>query len=285
MLEIVSKQCVEAAAKKWQRNVDLDREQRQKRMLAMDSAGDTPLSAAEAEIIRQGASVLQTLATSPATNVAKREATIEMAETYFDASSGQLTGRVTALIRGATPIQVAAYVLNADSHAVQSFQEDSPSPDVRFIARDVSAMHTVTFHEKKATPFTNRTFMSAIICKKRHNEEYLISSGPITNHPMLGDIDEANTIRGEFKPCWSVTAAGPEITKLEFCCSVDLKGYLPRWFTNTVVIPQALKSAYDIQVPLSTSRISRAFVSAFNRSTAQDAQEFAGILPTDSKFG
>ena len=66
---------------------------------------------------------------------------------------------------------------------------------------------------------------------------YLIAIVPIARHDEITALDEAGAICADVCRSFKLTAVASLVTKLEYVCSLDLKGFVPQHFTNTVAIP------------------------------------------------
>jgi hypothetical protein len=56
-------------------------------------------------------------------------------------------------------------------------------------------------------------------------------------HPKISAVDEAGAVRAENFRAWRLTEVSPGCTRLEYTCSLDLKGHFPKFITNTIIIP------------------------------------------------
>jgi hypothetical protein len=56
-------------------------------------------------------------------------------------------------------------------------------------------------------------------------------------HPKISAVDEAGAVRAENFRAWRLTEVSPGCTRLEYTCSLDLKGHFPKFIANTIVIP------------------------------------------------
>jgi hypothetical protein len=105
-----------------------------------------------------------------------------------------------------------------------------------------------TFFEAKATPFHNRTFLNAILWKQLSDAQYVWCACPIAAHPSVQPGDESHAVRAEVSRCIRLTLIAENATMVEYACTMDLKGHLPKWFTNRVAIPTLVKLPYALQV-------------------------------------
>ena len=63
-------------------------------------------------------------------------------------------------------------------------------------------------------------------------------------HPKISAVDEAGAVRAENFRAWRLTEVSPGCTRLEYTCSLDLKGHFPKFIANTVVIPMQVSAAH-----------------------------------------
>jgi hypothetical protein len=61
---------------------------------------------------------------------------------------------------------------------------------------------------------------------------------PIPSHPKITAKDEAGAVRAENFRSFRMTEVAPGRTRLEYVCSLDLRGSIPQFVTNMVAIPQ-----------------------------------------------
>ena len=111
-------------------------------------------------------------------------------------------------------------------------------------------MHSIVFIELKTPPFKNRTWLTSMVCKRICDDPptFLWVGVPLDTHPSIRPDDEHHAIRAEGSRCLRLTSIGPDLTRLEFCASLDLRGSLPQWLTDKVAVPTLLHVPYTIQV-------------------------------------
>ena len=108
--------------------------------------------------------------------------TVDSSSTRLDEESGLLVGNTQLVIRGAGPLDIIAYLMDAGSRHQQSRAD--PQVDVRFEVKEVrNVHHVITFYEIKTAPFQNRTLLNALMWKKLSNAQYAWCASPIANHP------------------------------------------------------------------------------------------------------
>jgi hypothetical protein len=150
------------------------------------------------------------------------------------------------MIRGAGPLDIIAYLMDAAGRH-QQFRLD-PHIEVRLETREVrSAHHAIIFYECKTPPFHNRTFLNALVWKKLSETQYLWCSFPIASHPSVAPTDEAHAVRAEGTKCLRLTDMEDGTTKVQFACTLDMKGIFPTWFTNKIAIPTLQDLPYVLQ--------------------------------------
>ncbi len=168
----------------------------------------------------------------------KRSATITRSETKLDAAGRLLLGRAEAEV-SASPQEMIAYLLNYDGRHIQS--DFDPVVDVRLdMVERMNGHHTVVFIRKKSPGLSDRTFLNSNIAKKvaENPTTYVLVSVPIPQHPKITPKDEAGAVRAESFRGFRCTEVAPGRTRLEYVCSLDLKGRVPQFVTNMVAIPQ-----------------------------------------------
>jgi hypothetical protein len=223
---------------------------RLKTMNAIEPASNQLHTATERETIEKGEAVFAQYDRSlaPVTQL-KRSATIARSETKLDEAGRLLLGRAEVEVR-ASPLEIVAYMLNYDGRHIQS--DWDPVVDVRseVVAR-VNEHHTIVFNRRKlGSGLSDRTFLNSVVAKKvaENPPTYILVAVPIAQHPKISPKDEAGAVRAECFRSFRCTEVAPRRTKLEYVCSLDLKGHVPQFVTNMVSIPQQAR-------PLSPRRI------------------------------
>jgi hypothetical protein len=175
----------------------------------------------------------------------KHGATVESSWTKLD-EDGVLVGHSRLVIHGASPLDIIAYLMDADSNYIRS--RFDPNVDVRHEVREVrNAHYSVIFDEVKAAPFQNRTFLQAFVWKKRSDATYVWCNYPIANHSTVQPSDESHAVRAEGLRCIRLTRLSHGATRLEYACSVDLKGRCPTRLTNSFVVPKLMHLPFTLQ--------------------------------------
>jgi hypothetical protein len=104
----------------------------------------------------------------------------------------------------------------------------------------VSDHHVIVFNRKKISGISDRTFLNSLIARKvaENPATYILVVVPIPQHPRITPKDEASAVRAEAFRSFRYTEVAPGRTKMDYVCSLDLKGYIPQFITNLVAIPQ-----------------------------------------------
>jgi hypothetical protein len=137
-------------------------------------------------------------------------------------------------------MEIVAYILNYDGRHIQSDQNVAVDVRVETVAK-LNDHHVIIFNRKKiGSGLRDRTFLNSVIAKKVADTPptYVLVGVPLSQHPKITPKDEAGAVRAEsFRSC-RFTEVAPGRTKIEYCCSLDLKGWVPQLFTNKIAIPQ-----------------------------------------------
>jgi hypothetical protein len=178
------------------------------------------------------------------------------------------------LIRGARPLDIVAYLMDANSRHQQSQQD--PKVDIRFETRQVLNLHhAITFFEVKSPgSLQNRTFLNALMWKRISDTQYAWCASPIANHPSVERSDERHAVRAEVARCIRLTRISVGVTKVEYACTMDLKGRMPTWVTNRVALPALMALPYKLQTYFAQIR-------PIGDCTAEDG-EFIGHMLMDT---
>jgi hypothetical protein len=210
--------------------------------------GEHSYSPEETALIARATALLGTFATGKGkARPMRRSKTVELAETKHDEKSGLLIGHVEAVVR-TSPEQVVAFLMHFGSNYNRSTM--NPELDVRQEVLEVrSPRHTVVFTEKKTAPFHNRTFLNVLLWQNVCNTPltYVWVTVPIEHHAKIAPEDEAHAIRAEGMRCIRATLTAVGLTRIEYACSLDLKGRCPNWLTERVAIPTLLGLPYNLQ--------------------------------------
>jgi hypothetical protein len=210
--------------------------------------GEQSHSWEETALITRGTALLGTFATGKGkAQSMRRSKTVELANTKHDERSGLLIGHVEAEVR-TSPEQAIAFLMHFGSKFFQSTLNHEVN--VRREVLEVRSPHyTVVFLEKKSAPFQNRTFLNALLWQKVSDTPltYVWVTVPIESHAKIAPEDEAHAIRAEGTRCIRATQTAVGVTRVEYACSLDLKGHFPSWLTERVAIPGLLGLPYELQ--------------------------------------
>jgi hypothetical protein len=223
----------------WLVDVEHDRETR-KRMIAQMVADRHVYSDEEDSIIQRGLAMLEAdLAQVGKVRQFKHGPTIDSSWTKLDKGSGLLVGNTQCVIRGAGPLDIIAYLM--DLHGKHWRSQWDPDADIRSEIREIrSSHHIVEFYEGKMAPFQNRTFLQAFVWKKLSDTQFVWCLAPIADHPSVSPSDERGTVRAEAVRVLRFTVIAQNVTRVEYACTLDLKGHFPTWLTNNLVIPSLM---------------------------------------------
>ncbi len=102
----------------------------------------------------------------------------------------------------------------------------------------------------KAQGIRDRTFLNSVVAKQVTEDPptFVVAVVPIPSHENLkiSQKDEAGAVRGENCRSFLLTELAPGVTKLEYGCSLDLKGRIPQIVTNTIAIPTQMNRASSL---------------------------------------
>ena len=229
----------------WIDDVAHDSAQRQDRIAAMELASGCVYSSTENEMIRIGLEMFTRFeASSAGAKQLTHSATVLYSETKLDAATGLLLGRAAAMVR-ASPQEIVAFFLNYDSRFNQSTTD--PTVFIRSeVVAHVNAHHVIIFNRfKLGAGLSQRTFLNSAVAKKVHDDPftYLLVSLPIAQHDKVTAKDEKRAVRAEACRAFKLTEVAAGITKLEYTCSLNLRGSIPQAITNKVSVPGQMHGA------------------------------------------
>ena len=227
----------------WLSDLDHDAVQRENRIGEMALPSGRVYSGIENEAVErcQGMFALFDSISASVTHL-KRSATIKRLETKYDEATRRVFGLAEAEVR-ADLLDIVAYLLNFDSRHMQS----SNAANARMVRFDclerIDSHHTVVFLRYKLPGMSDRTFLMSFVAKHVSDDPptVLVALVPIPRHDKIGPKDEAGAVRAENCRSFRCTEVAPGVTKLEYCCSLDLKGWIPQIVTDTVAVPAQLK--------------------------------------------
>ena len=186
---------------------------------------------------------------SAGTTPLKHSATIARSEVKQDPATGLLLGRAEAEIR-AHVLEIIAYLLNdEDSRFIQSIEAALPEVGRAEVLEIINAHHTVTFSTYQSSGLQNRTFLNSIVAKQVAEDPptYVVAMVPIPSHAKIGPNDEAGAIRAESVRSFRCTELAAGLTRLEFSCSLDLRGWVPQMIVDKLAIPGQMECVNTLQ--------------------------------------
>ncbi len=250
----------------WLADVEHDAKQREDRIAAMDSAAGRVLDTLEAELLAKGAEMFAVFeASSGGAKQLEHSPLIMYSETKLDAATGLLLGRAAAMVR-ATPQEIVVHMLNYDSLYMKSIND--PTVVIRSDAVEhVNAHHTIVFNRLKlGAGLSQRTFLNSTVAKKVEDDPptYLLVGLPIAQHDKITPKDEKNAVRAENCRAFKLTELTAGMTKLEYACSLNLRGSIPQAITNKVSVPEQMHGA---PAPSSRAHFCASVAAAYRRHT------------------
>ncbi len=223
----------------WLADVEHDAKQREDRIAAMDSAACRELNISEAELLAKGSDMFAVFeASSAGAKQLRHSATVMYSETKLDAATGLLFGLAVVMVR-ARPQEIIAHCLNYDSRFTQSAID--PTVFIRSdVVEHVNSHQTIIFTRLKlGAGLLHRTFLNSIVAKKVEDDPptYMIVGLPIALHDKITPKDEKGAVRAENCRAFKLSEVAAGITKLEYACSLNLRGSIPQAITNKVSVP------------------------------------------------
>jgi hypothetical protein len=232
----------------WIDNATYDMKLRQDRIVEMELASSLSYSSMECEAIDIGTAMFaafESTGSSEGVKQMEHSAAMDRVETKVDRRSGHLLARATAEVC-ASAQEIAAHAL---TYCSSRFGQHTSALDPNIVHAEsitVHGCHTVTFFRFKAPGMSDRTFLNSIVAKKMAAEppQYLISMVPIPNHAEIDPKKEARAVRGDAYRSFRCTEVMPGRTKMEYVCTLDLRGLVPQLVTDTVAIPAQCSGAH-----------------------------------------
>ena len=160
----------------------------------------------------------------------------------YQGHRGCLVSTVETLIRSAAPLDLVAHLLHHD--AQQS--KDKHAADVRDFGTWAAPMHSQVLEDvndhhrvvKEEFPVPGRgkmTFVFSLLAKMVASEgdlvSYVLVFAPRVHRQQAahGPSTPSGSEHGTLHKCFRFTVVGPDVTKLEYVCLLDLKRKLSRW--------------------------------------------------------
>jgi hypothetical protein len=232
-LELLMYHLEEEDLQDWLHAVAKDQEDRDQKVRSLQSSTEqyTPL---EIATITAGLGTLGGMSSAVGKINRKHGDTVELAYTRFDKESNRLIGEVRAVIRGASPELLTAYMMNpVSSHNKLLVQAITTRME---ILEQISVHHAIFFNEKTTKPFTNRTFLARLICKRISDatasapasalprslaeansaRTWVFVTAPCAHHDSLKPEDEEGSVRAEAWRTCRFTALNESETLMEF---------------------------------------------------------------------
>ena len=221
----------------WLADVEHDRTSREALITSMDTAVQE-YSAEEDVSVERGLAMFEVfMSCGGHEERLKRRETVVHCNLKLHEQSGLMFGRIELIIRGASCKDLVAYLM--DYHGRHWRSRLDPASEIHDAICEVRNAHHITVrYECKAAPFRNRVFFNSLVWKKLSDEQFVWVSFPISDHRShYSHVEEKNVVLGEGRRCIRLTQVGDNVTKLEYACSLDMKGRFPQSLTNGVVIP------------------------------------------------
>jgi hypothetical protein len=230
--------------KAWIGDVAHDSKQRMDLIAEMESASGSAYSVIENGLLDKGAAMFAAFDSSPArVTELEHSATSMRSETKLDVATGLLLGRAAVTIR-ASALEIATYFLDSDSRHNQLTTDRAVFVRTETLER-VNAHHTIIFHRAKAAGISDRTFLTSVVAKKVGDEPptYMVVALPIVQHDKIARKDEKGAVRAESCRAFKLTEVAAGITKMEYACSLNLRGSIPQAITNKISVPGQMHGA------------------------------------------
>ena len=234
----------------WLNDYDHDSEQRQSSIDEMALSSGRVYSAMENQAVARCLGMFDSYdsCSASATEV-KRSATIKRSETKYEEATRLLFGFAEAEIR-ADPLEIVVYILHCAGSRYGLTLAMADPDVVRFeCVEKLNAHHTINFARYTARgAVADRTFLFSIIAKQTAEDPsaYVVAVVPIPRHAKISPKDEAGAVRAENVRSFRCTELAPGMTRLEYCCFLDLKGWVPQFVANKA-IPGQMRNPQTMQ--------------------------------------
>jgi hypothetical protein len=251
-------------AKAWIEDVAHDTKRREDRIAELESASGQVYDLLEEALIAKGDAMFAVFeASSAAATKLEHSELIVYSETKLDPATGLLFGRAAAVVR-AMPQEIVAYMLNYGGRFVQS-TTDPAVYVLSEVVEHVNAHQMIAFNRiKPGAGLSQRTFLNSTVAKKVEDDPptYLLVSLPIAQHDKISPKDEKGAVRAEACRAFKLTEVAAGTTKLEYACSLNLRGSIPQAITNKVSVPAQMHGA----PPPSPARLHTIFAARDDRA-------------------
>ena len=229
----------------WMDDVGHDAERRHARIGELALASGNVYSTMEKELIEKGRALFALFESSSAgVTQLKHSELVLCSETKLDEATRLLLGQAAAMVR-ATPQEIVAYLLNYDSRHLKSLTDKSVVLVRSEALEHVNAHHTIIFNRGKlGHGLSERTFLNSIVAKRVADDPptYIVVVVPIVRHAKITRKDEARAVRAENCRSFKLTEV-TGVTKMEYACSIDLRGLIPQAITNKTAVPGQQRGA------------------------------------------
>ena len=244
-LTLLQPQLEEERLVQWVADVNHDAKQRADRIGAMETAAGSVYSTLEKGLLERGTAMFALFeASSARVKQLKHSALITCSETKLEEATGLLLGRAVAMIQ-AKPQELVMFMLCYDSRFNQSATD--PAVFVRSeVVQHVNAHHTIFFNRGKlGAGLSQRTFLNSMVASKMAEDPptYVLAAAPIAHHDKIGAKDEKGAVRAENCRAFKLTEVAAGITKLEYVCTLNLRGSIPQAITNKLIVPGQMHGA------------------------------------------
>ena len=156
---------------------------------------------------------------------------------FYDSVRNITYGKTSRVIRGASVLDTVAFLTDYDSQFLKSTIDHPNQLEVRTLER-VNNHHRVFFYlGRSPPPFRNRELVFDFIVKRLSDDQYICILTPALHKdaPVSKSVVRATSTR-----IYRVTKIEENVTGCELFMTIDLKGNVPSFITNSVIIPTAL---------------------------------------------
>jgi hypothetical protein len=104
----------------------------------------------------------------------------------------------------------------------------------------------IIFNRVRALGVSDRTFLNSTVAKQVADDPptYVLVGLPIAQHDKVTPKDEKGAVRAENCRAFRLTEVATGITKMEYVCSLNLRGSIPQAITNKVSVPGQMHGAH-----------------------------------------
>ena len=227
-------------AQDWKLDVERDCESRNKIIAELLDPG--PYTKEDDEKVNAGLLIADKLSDgkNPEITLTKLETNTPLEEAYmcYDSERQVSYGKVTATI-STSLLDAMAFIFDYDSQFYKHHQPHPNELEGSGVLERLNNHHKIVYyHGRLPSPFHNRDLVWSFIVKRISDDQYVCVSNPALHKdaPITSD-----TVRAESTRIYKLTKVERDATRLELFVTVDLKGFLPSWITNTIIIPGSLR--------------------------------------------